>query len=65
MSRRNRTPEEKKDKPENQIAVANGRTMSDTEAHIHDIYGLEVSDTTVNRITDKILQSPRNGGRDL
>ena len=24
-------------------------------AHIHDIYGVEVSDTTVSRITDKIL----------
>ena len=34
---------------------AKGMTTSDIEAHIHDIYGLEVSDTTVSRITDKIL----------
>ena len=30
-------------------------TTSDIEGHIRDIYGLEVSDTTVSRITDKIL----------
>lgn len=34
---------------------AKGMTTSDIEAHIHDIYGVEVSDTTVSRITDKIL----------
>ena len=34
---------------------AKGMTTSDIEAHIHDIYGIEVSDTTVSRITDKIL----------
>ena len=34
---------------------AKGMTTSDIEAHIHDIYGLEVSDTTISRITDKIL----------
>lgn len=34
---------------------AKGMTTSDIEAHIQDIYGLEVSDTTVSRITDKIL----------
>lgn len=34
---------------------AKGMTTSDIEAHIRDIYGLEVSDTTVSRITDKIL----------
>lgn len=32
-----------------------GMTTSDIETHIHDIYGLEVSDTTISRITDKIL----------
>ena len=34
---------------------AKGMTTGDIEAHIRDIYGLEVSDTTVSRITDKIL----------
>lgn len=34
---------------------AKGMTTSDFEAHIRDIYGVEVSDTTVSRITDKIL----------
>lgn len=34
---------------------AKGMTTSDIEAHIRDIYGLSVSDSTVSRITDKIL----------
>ena len=34
---------------------AKGMTTSDIETHIHDIYGLDISDTTINRITDKIL----------
>lgn len=34
---------------------AKGMTTSDIEAHIRDIYGIEVSDTTISRITDKIL----------
>lgn len=34
---------------------AKGMTTSDIEAHIRDIYGLEISDSTVSRITDKIL----------
>ena len=34
---------------------AKGMTTSDIEAHIRDICGIEVSDTTVSRITDKIL----------
>ena len=34
---------------------AKGMTTSDIEAHIRDIYGVEVSDTMVSRITDKIL----------
>jgi transposase-like protein len=34
---------------------AKGMTTGDIEDHIRDIYGLEVSDTTVSRITDKIL----------
>ena len=38
---------------------AKGMTTSDVEAHIRDIYGLEVSDTTISRITDKILPIAR------
>ena len=34
---------------------AKGMTTGDIEAHIRDIYGIEVSDSTVSRITDKIL----------
>lgn len=34
---------------------AKGMTTGDIETHIKDIYGLEISDTTVSRITDKIL----------
>ena len=34
---------------------AKGMTTSDIETHIRDIYGVDVSDTTVSRITDKIL----------
>ena len=34
---------------------AKGMTTEDIHTHIRDIYGVEVSDTTVSRITDKIL----------
>ena len=34
---------------------AKGMTAGDIEAHIQDIYGISVSDSTVSRITDKIL----------
>ena len=34
---------------------AQGMTTSDIESHIRDIYGLEVSDSTISRVTDKIL----------
>ncbi len=34
---------------------AEGMSTGDIEAHIRDIYGVEISDTTVSRITDKIL----------
>ena len=34
---------------------AKGMSTRDIEGHIRDIYGVEVSDTTVSRITDKIL----------
>lgn len=32
-----------------------GMTTGDIENHIRDIYGVEVSDTTISRVTDKIL----------
>ena len=34
---------------------AKGMTTSDIESHIKEIYGLSVSDSTVSRVTDKIL----------
>lgn len=34
---------------------AKGMTTRDIGAHIREIYGIEVSDSTVSRITDKIL----------
>jgi transposase-like protein len=34
---------------------AKGMTTGDIETHIRDIYGVAVSDTTISRITDKIL----------
>ncbi len=34
---------------------AQGMTTADIECHIKEIYGLEVSDSTVSRITEKIL----------
>jgi len=34
---------------------AKGMTTNDIAAHIMDIYGLEVSDSTISRVTDKIL----------
>ena len=38
---------------------AKGMTTADIETHIRDIYGIEVSDTTVSRITDKILPAAK------
>ena len=34
---------------------AKGMTTGDIETHVREIYGIEVSDTTVSRITDKIF----------
>lgn len=34
---------------------AKGMTTRDIDAHIREIYGIEVSDSTISRITDKIL----------
>ena len=38
---------------------AKGMTTSDIQAHIKDIYGMNISDTTVSRITDKIVPEAR------
>ena len=38
---------------------AKGMTTSDIESHVRDIYGIDVSDTTISRITDKILPIAR------
>ena len=32
-----------------------GMTTSDIESHIEEIYGYQVSDSSITRITDKIL----------
>lgn len=34
---------------------AKGMTTSDIESHIREIYGLSISDSTISRVTDKIL----------
>ena len=38
---------------------AKGMSVSDIEKHIRDIYGLEISDTAVSRITDKVLPAAK------
>ena len=38
---------------------AKGMTTSDIQCHIKDIYGMDISDTTVSRITDKVLPEAR------
>ena len=38
---------------------AKGMYVSDIKDHIRDIYGLEISDTTVSRITDKVLPAAK------
>ena len=44
---------------------AKGMTTGDIEAHIRDIYGIEVSDTTVSRIPTRYSLSPRSGSSGL
>ena len=34
---------------------AKGMTTSDIETHVKDLYGIEMSDSTISRVTDKIL----------
>lgn len=38
---------------------AKGMTTGDMETHVRELYGLEVSDSTISRITDKILPVAR------
>lgn len=40
---------------------AKGMSTDDISDHIRDIYGISVSDSTVSRITDKILPLARSG----
>ena len=34
---------------------AKGMTTNDIESHLNELYGIEVSDSTISRITDKVL----------
>lgn len=34
---------------------AKGMTTGDIESHLNDLYGINVSDSTISRVTDKIL----------
>lgn len=34
---------------------AKGMTLGDIESHMQDLYGIDISDSTISRITDKIL----------
>ena len=40
---------------ESRIQYAKGRSQNDISSHILEIYGLEVSNSTISRVTDKIL----------
>ena len=64
MGSRKRSAEEQARREKILSMYAKGITTSDIEAHILDIYGLEVSDTIVNQITDKILPLAK-GRKDL
>ena len=53
-------PRDRKGEFEPQLLKKNQTSISqDIEAHIQDIYGISVSDSTVNRITDKFLPITR------
>lgn len=41
---------------------AKGMSTADIEAHIRDIYGLSVSDSTISRLIDKILPTANSAG---
>ena len=34
---------------------AKGMTTGDIESHMHELYDIDISDSTISRITDKIL----------
>jgi len=34
---------------------AKGMTTGDIESHMQELYGVDISDSTISRITDKIL----------
>lgn len=55
MARRNRTPEENCGGKRFCPCTTKDMTTGDIEAHVRDIYGVEVPDTTISRITDIIL----------
>jgi len=44
---------------------AKGMTTGNIQAHIQDIYGISVSDSTVSRITDKIRYCPSPGNGNI
>jgi putative transposase len=44
---------------------AKGMTTGDMESHVRELYGLELSDSTISRITDKILPLPVSGSSAL
>ncbi len=63
MVRKKRTPEESARREKILSMYAKCMTTGDIEAHIQDIYGIEVSDSTVGRITNKILPVAREWQR--
>ena len=43
---------------------AKGMTCNDINEHIRDIYGIEVSESTISRITDKVLEEAKDWQQD-
>lgn len=44
---------------------AKGMTTGDIESHMKELYDIDISDSTISRITDKILPIVKNGRKDL
>ena len=40
---------------------AKGMTTGDIESHMREMYDIDISDSTISRITDKILPIVKNG----
>ena len=40
---------------------AKGMTMGDIESHMQELYGIDISDSTISRIADKIMPLLKNG----